>query len=177
MQNNQLTVLAEKVDGGFLQNIWYDVQITAKRSEIEIKANIEKNKETVDHDNLDKIFQIKDNSFTKGAVGFGINGVTQVLIDKFSFKIEECMQPDSSIDSQIESSEYYVPPDCNRFKEDYFGAIVQKYRVMDPQLESENGPSIWKYHQKMFERANVIYQSSPVRSGHINQIGSILLQK
>jgi len=25
MHNNQLTVLAEKVDGGFLQNIWYDL--------------------------------------------------------------------------------------------------------------------------------------------------------
>jgi len=29
--------------------------------------------------------------------------------------------------------------------------------VIDPQLDSENGPSVWKYHQKMFERANVIY--------------------
>jgi len=89
-----------------------------------VKTNVEKNKENIDYDNLDLIFETNDNTFTKGSVGFGVNGVDQVLIDKFRFKVQECSQPDSSIDSQIESSEYYLPSDCNRFREDYFGAII-----------------------------------------------------
>ena len=61
-----------------------------KRNRIIVKTNTEKNKENIDYDNLDLIFESEDNTFIKGSVGFGVNGVDQVLIDKFSFKVEEC---------------------------------------------------------------------------------------
>ena len=76
MVNGVSSILHEKVDGGFLQNIWYDTVIIVRRHSIQVKFNRERDTKVISHDYLDLIFDVEDRTLVKGAVGWGVNGLS-----------------------------------------------------------------------------------------------------
>lgn len=46
------------------------------------------------------MFELKDKSFVKGGVGFGLNGINFLLIDKFKIIINECAMVDDSLNAE-----------------------------------------------------------------------------
>jgi predicted O-linked N-acetylglucosamine transferase (SPINDLY family) len=51
------------------------VIIIVKKNNILIKLNSEKIIDSIDYDGIDVIFDLNDNTFVKGSIGFGVNGI------------------------------------------------------------------------------------------------------
>lgn len=167
---NKCTTLATVYDGGFLQNKWYQVAITVRRHEFEIRMVEEKqgNTKLMDINEMEVVLTAQDADIALGSVGFGANGNSEVYFDQFSVKPVECIKPPILPDVN------YIPPQASRFKEAYFGQLDSRWKTIDPE-NAKVGPSNWKFVKDKADRDEVLYQGSQIIGTGTNKVGTMAL--
>lgn len=81
-------------------NNWYSVEMTLSGSNIQVDT-----------------LKTRDESFTRGSIGYGVNAMSRALLDDLSVSLLDCLSPSLSTDPLMELSASHIPipPLCTRF--------------------------------------------------------------
>lgn len=118
--NGEPTVLRTENDGGYLQDKWYRVIVEFTLGKFVVKMEEESEKNLLEdyEGQMTKVLEAYDGDFAQGGFGFTVNAMAGVYFDHFSVKPLKC------VDQSIKTNEQlFVPPSCNRFKENFYADI------------------------------------------------------
>ena len=163
--NSQLIDI--KYDGGYNQNVWYNIKIRANQSKFILymtdqQQNLEKRYE--------KIFEFDDNELVHGTIAFASYGINYLLLDNISVIPIGC----TNFDERNSEMKLVITPTCPRFSENFIKNFFSRWKIVDP-LDSLDGPSNWVRKYKVDDREIVLTQTSRIYSTSSNEEGSIYL--
>ena len=156
-------VIAYVEDGGYLQNIWYKLVVIFRSDEFIVKMAQENLHLPVE--SIPIVIKTENQELKKGGIGFLTNGLQGLYIDGFSVKPVDCI-------SEPELPEIrYLPPECSRFKETYYGQMGLRWKVVNPD-NFFDGPAIWDFEGEFLGKEKVIYQKTGIFSPNPEKIGT-----
>lgn len=147
--------LSEIQDGGYLQNIWYKIVVAFRQDFFEVHMCQENQNLPVD--SMPLVIKAEAQELKKGKVGFLSNGQQGLYIDDFLIKPLDCIKEQDLPDIR------YLPPECSRFKENYYGQMELRWKVYNPEYFFD-GPSLWEFESNYMSKEKVIYQRTKVYS-------------
>lgn len=97
------SILAQKHDGGILENTWYNIKIITRQSNIKIYMQIEEffKNNTVGGDKYDLIFDINDNEHLHGTIAFTSQNINWLIIDNISITPMSCIDYNDEFSQNI----------------------------------------------------------------------------
>jgi hypothetical protein len=169
-KSGQAYLIDQKNDGGCLQQVWYNVKITAQQSKYYIyMAEYNSNQVNI---NYEKIFEFNDNDYLNGTIAFNSNGVNYLLLDSISITPLTC----TNFDNFTQDRQIPLTPTCSRFTETFKHGFLQRWKVIDP-IDVIDGPSIWKTLHDIENRDIVLVQQSNIAGISDDQEGSAFVMK
>lgn len=145
------TVLCERHDGGYVPNTWYLVHIETSHGRMRICVAEEGRP-------LDTLFDIQDETFLSGAIGFFAADTSQtapVHFDMIKVLAKHCTPLGCS------TTHPPVASDCNTIADAYFMRFKSFYSIHDND-GAQSGPSQWSYVRDAEGRHTAIRQASPI---------------
>lgn len=142
-------------DGGYLQNIWYKVILIFRSDEFIVKMAQENL--NLPTDSIPIVIRTESQELKRGRVGFLTNGEQVFYIDGFSVKPLDCITEPEIPDIR------YLPPECSRFKENYYGQMNLRWNVVNPE-NFFDGPALWDFETDFLGKEKVIYQKTGIFS-------------
>lgn len=152
--DSKVVLLKTINDGGILINNWHTVSITVRAGLISVYIY---DKESAQKSNSEKKLEVEDFTYTKGSLGFFVNGLEGFYFDEFKVTPIKCFSPWQPIPYvEINNSA------ANIYSEDFSGSFLEKYTIIDiEEGNSHNGPSKWTFENDYVTLSN-IKQSSDV---------------
>ena len=150
-------------DGGYLQNIWYKLVIIFRADEFIVKMAQENLNLPID--SIPTVIKTENQELKKGGVGFLTNGEQGLFIDGFTVKPLDCINEKDLPDIR------YLPPECSRFKENYFGQMNLRWKVINPE-NFFDGPALWDFETNVVGKEKVIYQKTEIYSSNPEKLGT-----
>ena len=171
VENSKVTILKMINDGGIIINNWHTVSITVKAGNISVYIY---DKESASKTVSEKTIQVEDFTFSRGSIGFFVNGLDGFYFDELKIKPIECYSPWQPI-PYLEILNIHT----NIYAEDFIGNIKEKYTVVD--IEEQNnrdGPSKWDIvnddiELNLIRQSSHVYDSSPYKRPSIAIINYI----
>jgi len=165
--HSKITILKLINDGGILINNWHTVTITVKANSISVYIY---DKENAAKSATEKKIEVQDFTFSRGSIGFFVNGLNGFFIDEFTAKPLECVSPWQPIPYvEIRNNQ------SNIFIEDFSGSITEKYTTIDiEEIDNREGPAKWEIVNDEIE-LSYIKQSTGVYDASSSKRPSIAL--
>jgi len=149
--NSKVTILKMINDGGITLNNWHTVTIKVKAGSIIVYMY---DKENPLKTETEKKIKIEDFTFSRGSVGFFVNGLDGFFFDELKIDPLECFSPWQPI-PYLEITNI----NTNIYVENYTGNINEKYTIVDIEEQySREGPAKWDIINDEIELYS-IYQS------------------
>ena len=116
------------------------------------------------------LIDTKKLTFSHGGVGLFSNGNDKFFTDNFQISPHTCYKTWETIKS------VKVVPDSSNFYTENYESFTEKYFVEDPE-RAKNGPSKWKFADKIYGRDKVLIQSKDISdAGQFNERSIALLK-
>ena len=157
------TTIAYVEDGGYLQNIWYKVVLIFRADEFIVKMAQENL--NLPTESIPIVIKTESQELKRGQVGFSSNGEQGLFIDGFSVKPLDCIG-----DPELPEIRY-LPPECSRFKETYYGQMNLRWKITNPE-NFFDGPALWDFENGLLGKEKVIYQRTGIYSSGPEKLGS-----
>jgi hypothetical protein len=159
--NGNMEILKKINDGAITINQWHTVIINMRANKISVKMYDSENK-SISNINIQDIMTTFDSSFTRGTIGFNINGVKGFYFDEFSINPISCWShwyPKDNIEILNSNASIY--------DEDFSGTFIEKYTLYNTPEEGDDGPikegpAIWSFQEGGTFEPNFIFQENKV---------------
>ncbi|KAL8271299.1 hypothetical protein Esti_004738 [Eimeria stiedai] len=149
--NGVPTETAKLEDGGYVEGIWYHVEVHGQLQRISVRVSEISENAPAAASKFD--IDLLDGSFMSGSIGFYTSAVNSACFDKVAVTPLPCTG------SKEKALLPPYPPRCSNYRESFVGRLSEEWEPSDPALADV--PSHWKYAADVGGERITIAQMAP----------------